>query len=260
MKKTMWLAVIFLAVLCSLCAAGLIAQADSSGLPQVINVYRASVGVSPLTEVAALDTSAQGGSDNSCAQGLYLLPTPPLSGSWTIWQVYGYNTAEEVLAAELTDPSIAATIASPTANAIGVGVNRSCGNLGNLWTIELGHANVLPTEPTPTLPSSTGTVTLSPTPLPAGDTPTATPTSPPTPTTSATPIPTCMLTNIQCAPITECVPTVPPYFISGAGHAFCYCGHDGPNGRAALCEVLNPPPLTVGDALNILKAVAGLPY
>jgi hypothetical protein len=204
--------ILVMAVVLGLSAVGR-SGANSAGLPQAFNQYRASIGVAPLHELSVLDTAAQFGSDNSCRLGGYILPNPPLAGNWMIWQVYGYGTAAEVMAAELTDPSIMAVIADPNANAVGVGVastggvtNPFCQPQGILWTIILGQATVLPTNPPRT----------------------ATPTVRPTPTRTAistSTIRTTATTGVTRTPTITGTPSVctGPTAVTGAGSIICSC-------------------------------------
>jgi hypothetical protein len=189
------------------------ARGNSGGLPQQFNAYRASLGLSPLRELQVLDTSAQSDSDIACATGGYHLTTPPLSGSWTIWQVYGYTDVAQMAAVEEADAQVGPVIRNPNNNAIGVGVNTSCPTFGYLWTIIIGHATVLPTGVPPTTPPSTRTAT----PTPSGSrspTPISTGTTRPTATITATPTTTITGTPSVC---------VGPTAVTFAGSIICFC-------------------------------------
>jgi Cysteine-rich secretory protein family len=143
-------AIVFFATLVALLAIADIHGAQT--LTGAFNSYRATQGLPPLTELAVLDQNAQGGSDQACASGGYHLPTPPL-GSYSVWQVYGYLTQDALATAELADAQIRGIVANPNYNAIGVGVTTPCLSFGLLWTIEIGHANGILPQPTPTLTS-----------------------------------------------------------------------------------------------------------
>lgn len=155
----------------------------SQGLISDFNTVRSS----PLAESSLLDQSAQAASNNSCAKGGFLLPSNPGTSSFVTWQVYGYTTADQVWAAEQTDPTIMAYIKSTAYNAAGVGMTTPCGQLGVLWTIELGHLSSIVT------PTGTGTPRVTyfhPTATPISTTP-ATATIRVTPAPISTSLPTC---------------------------------------------------------------------
>src|SRR6202521_3235842 len=117
--KLFLIAAPFLGALAALAVmTGFGANSESTTLAQDFNAYRESQGGSPLAISSKLDNLAQDNAQSGIDSCTFPLPK---GFSGTAWDVYGYNTADQILNAEVNDTTTKGPLVDTGFKSIGVG-------------------------------------------------------------------------------------------------------------------------------------------